>query len=74
MSEIRKGGAPISNEHRTEVRRAYDRVLTGTSVRSRFVELDAGGRVHLLEKGSGPKVVLLHGTGDSAGIFLAVVE
>jgi pimeloyl-ACP methyl ester carboxylesterase len=74
MSEIRKDGAPISNEDRTEVRRAYDRVLTGTSVRSRFVKLDAGGRVHLLEKGSGPKVVLLHGTGDSAGIFLPLLN
>lgn len=69
-----KEDAPISTEHPTEVRQAYDRVLTGASVRSRFVELDAGGRVHLLEKGSGPKVVLLHGSGDSAGIFVPLLN
>jgi 2-hydroxy-6-oxonona-2,4-dienedioate hydrolase len=72
--KIRKENAPISTEHPTEVRQAYDRLLTGGSVRSRFVKLDAGGRVHLLEKGSGPEVVLLHGSGDSAGFFLPLLN
>jgi pimeloyl-ACP methyl ester carboxylesterase len=49
-------------------------MLTGTAVRSRFVELDACGRVHLLEQGSGPKVLLLHGSGDSAGVFLPLLN
>jgi pimeloyl-ACP methyl ester carboxylesterase len=74
MPEIRKDGAAISNEHRSEVRQAYNRLLAGASVRSRYVELDAGGRIHLLEKGSGPKVVLLHGSGDSAGFFLPLLN
>ncbi len=52
----------------------YDRVLTGASIRSRYVEAAGQRRVHLLEKGSGPPVVLLHGTGDSAGFFLPLLN
>jgi pimeloyl-ACP methyl ester carboxylesterase len=48
-------------------------VLAGASVRSRYVEV-AGDRVHLLEKGAGPPVVLLHGTGNSAGFFLPLLN
>lgn len=56
-----------------EVDQAYDRLLAGTGVRSRYVELRAGGRVHLLEKGAGPPMVLLHGTGNVAGFFLPLL-
>jgi pimeloyl-ACP methyl ester carboxylesterase len=52
----------------------YDRVLTGASMRSRYVEAVGQRRVHLLEKGSGPPVVLLHGSGDSAGFFLPLLN
>ncbi len=43
-------------------------------MRSRDVELNAGGHVHLLEVGSGLPVLLLHGTGDAAGIFLPMLN
>lgn len=59
--------------HSAEVRQVYERVLTGASVRSRYVEV-AGDRVHLLEKSAGPSVVLLHGTGNSAGFFLPLLN
>ena len=59
--------------HSAEVRQVYERVLAGASVRSRYVEV-AGDRVHLLEKGAGPPVVLLHGTGNSAGFFLPLLN
>ena len=59
--------------HSAEVRQVYERVLAGASVRSRDVEV-AGDRVHLLEKGAGPPVVLLHGTGNSAGFFLPLLN
>ena len=52
----------------------YQRILAGASVRSRDVALDAGGHVHLLEVGSGSPVLLLHGTGDAAGIFLPLLN
>jgi pimeloyl-ACP methyl ester carboxylesterase len=43
-------------------------------MRSRYVEAAGRRRVHLLEKGSGPPVVLLHGSGDSAGFFLPLLN
>ncbi len=59
--------------HSAEVRQVYECVLAGASVRSRHVEV-AGDRVHLLEKSAGSPVVLLHGTGNSAGFLLAIAE
>jgi pimeloyl-ACP methyl ester carboxylesterase len=60
--------------HPVEVRQVYERVLAGSSVRGRPVEVGAGGRVHLLEKGEGPPVVLLHGTGNAAGFLLPLLH
>jgi len=70
------GTAPVVGADRssTEVQEAYRRALAGTSVRDRYIGHGAGGQVHLLEKGSGPPVVLLHGTGDPAGFFLPLLE
>jgi pimeloyl-ACP methyl ester carboxylesterase len=63
-----------SGVHSAEVQEVYERVLAGTSVRDRFVTHGASGRVHLLEKGSGRPVVILHGTGDPAGFLLPLLE
>jgi len=60
-------------DHPAEVRQAYERVLAGTSVRGRFVEV-AGNRVHLLEIGTGPPLVLLHGASGSGGFFLPLLN
>jgi pimeloyl-ACP methyl ester carboxylesterase len=43
-------------------------------VRSRYVEVGTGRRVHLLEMGAGPPVVLLHAPGTSAGLFLPLLN
>jgi pimeloyl-ACP methyl ester carboxylesterase len=59
--------------HSDEARRAYERVLAGASLASRHVDV-GGGRVHLLEKGAGPPVVLLHGTGNSAGFLVPLLR
>jgi pimeloyl-ACP methyl ester carboxylesterase len=70
-------GRPMSHTrdgHSDEVRQVYQRILAGASVRSRDVELAGGGHVHLLEVGSGSPVLLLHGTGDAAGIFLPLLN
>ena len=66
--------ARTEQTHPVEVRQVYDRVLAGSSVRGRHVEVGAGGRAHLLEKGDGPPVVLLHGTGNSAGFLLPLLH
>lgn len=44
------------------VREAYDRALSATDGRSRFVELPSGRRLHVVEAGDGPTLVHLHGT------------
>jgi hypothetical protein len=44
------------------------------SVDSRHVEVDAGNRVHLLEQGAGPPVLLLHGSGNPAGFLLPLLR
>jgi pimeloyl-ACP methyl ester carboxylesterase len=60
--------------HSAEIRQVYDRLLAGASVGSRHVEVDAGDRVHLLEAGEGPPVVLLHGTANPAGFLLPMLH
>jgi pimeloyl-ACP methyl ester carboxylesterase len=63
-----------SSVRSAEVREVYERVLAGTTVRARHVVHGAGGRVHLLEKGSGRPVVVLSGTGDPAGFLLPLLD
>jgi pimeloyl-ACP methyl ester carboxylesterase len=65
--------ARTQQPHSAEIRQVYERLLAGASVRSRHVEVD-GGRVHLLEQGAGPPVVLLHGTGNPAGFLLPLLH
>src|SRR5829696_794610 len=60
--------------HSVEVREVHERLLAGASVDSRHLEVADSGRVHLLEKGDGPPLVLLHGSGTSAGFFLPLLD
>lgn len=60
--------------HPIEVREWYERVLTGTSIVSRQVEVTAGDRIHVLDRGAGPPLVLLHGSGVAAGFFLPLLN
>jgi pimeloyl-ACP methyl ester carboxylesterase len=64
----------VSGSHPVEVRQVYDRLLAGATVRSSYVEVGTGSRVHLLEKGGGPPVVLLHGSGAPAGFLLPLLD
>jgi pimeloyl-ACP methyl ester carboxylesterase len=70
----RQQQARTRQTHSVEVRQVYERVLAGASVRGSYVEVGAGNRIHLLEKGAGPPVVLLHGTGNSAGFLLPLLN
>lgn len=52
----------------------YRRMLERGVARSRSVELSSGGRVHLLEAGSGPPVLHLHGSNTSSLSHLPLLE
>jgi pimeloyl-ACP methyl ester carboxylesterase len=60
--------------HSAELRQVYERLLAGTPVSGRHVEVGAGNRVHLLEQGAGAPVVLLHGAGNPAGFLLPLLR
>jgi pimeloyl-ACP methyl ester carboxylesterase len=66
--------ARTGQPHSVEVHQVYERVLAGGSVASRFIQMGAGEKVHLLERGAGSPVVLLHGTGSSAGFLLPLLD
>jgi pimeloyl-ACP methyl ester carboxylesterase len=51
--------------HPDEVREVYERILADARVAHRYLETRSG-RVHLVEAGEGPHVVLLHGGGTSS--------
>jgi pimeloyl-ACP methyl ester carboxylesterase len=70
----RRQPARTQQPHSVEVRQVYERVLAAASVQSRSVEVNGGGRVHLLERSGAGPVVLLHGTGNSAGFLLPLLS
>jgi pimeloyl-ACP methyl ester carboxylesterase len=59
--------------HSVEIHEVYERILAGGSARSRFIEV-ADRQVHVLELGTGPPLVLLHGTGNGAGFMLPLLK
>lgn len=52
--------------HPDEVREIYEQILADAAVGHRYIETRSGRRVHLIEAGEGPPVVLLHGGGTSS--------
>jgi pimeloyl-ACP methyl ester carboxylesterase len=74
MGQPRLGPAEAQPTHPIEVQHWYEGLLAGTSVVSRTVQMPTDGRVHLLETGDGPPLVLLHGSGVAAGFFLPLLN
>lgn len=46
----------------------------GIDVRSRWIELDAGLTVHVLEGGEGEPLILLHGSGNNSASWIPLME
>lgn len=65
---------PTDQLHSAEVREVYERVLAGGQTRRRYVRAYGDRRVHVLEQGTGPPLVLLHGTGNGAGFLLPLLN
>ena len=74
IAAVLEASSRPTQTHPNAIRRWYDHVLADGSVRSRTVAVPARGRVHLLEKGAGAPVVLLHGSGVAAGFFLPLLN
>lgn len=55
------------------LRELYDRLLVGTEATGRYIAV-RGRKVHIVETGNGPPLVLLHGTGSPALFFRPLFE
>jgi pimeloyl-ACP methyl ester carboxylesterase len=64
----------VMNEETRELATVHDSVLSGWGVGHRFLEAVAGERVHVLEHGDGPPLVILHGTGPTSLQLLPLVS
>lgn len=60
--------------HADEVVRTYEQVLKESSAEGRYIEIDGGHKIHVVEARTGPPVVMLHGTGVPAYSFLPLLE
>lgn len=63
-----------SSTHPAEVVRTYEQVLKESAAEGRYIEIDGGHKIHVVEAGTGPPVVMLHGTGAAAYSFLPLLE
>jgi pimeloyl-ACP methyl ester carboxylesterase len=68
--------APAEDDqtHPSEVVAAHEQALDRSGFNSRFVEATPGERVHVIEGGAGAPLVMLHGSGPSALLFLPLLE
>jgi pimeloyl-ACP methyl ester carboxylesterase len=59
--------------HTAEIHAVHEKVLSRSSVKNRFITTPTG-RVHVLEAGDGPPVLLFNGSGPSALHMLPLLE
>lgn len=62
------------NEEMRELAAVQESVLSAWGVSHRFVEAVAGERVHVLEHGNGPPLVMLHGSGPTSLQLLPLIS
>jgi 2-hydroxy-6-oxonona-2,4-dienedioate hydrolase len=68
------GDSTRRTAHSPDVVAAHARVLAGSTARARYINIDPTRRVHVIEAGEGPSLVLLHGSGPTALQFLPLLE
>jgi pimeloyl-ACP methyl ester carboxylesterase len=60
--------------HPDEVLAVHERILAVSPAQGRDIKVGAGRRVHVIEAGEGPPVVLLHGSSTSSLLLLPLLE
>jgi pimeloyl-ACP methyl ester carboxylesterase len=65
---------PSELRHPDEVLAVTKRILRLSPARGRDIKVGSGRRVHVIEAGEGPPIVLLHGTSTSSLLFLPLLE
>ncbi len=60
--------------HSVEVARTYEQALKESSAEGGYIEIDGGHKIHVIEAGAGPPLVILHGTGAAAYTYLPLLE
>lgn len=60
--------------HPAEVRRIHSRLLADSGLSESMVRTADGAAVHVIEKGTGPPVVLIHGSGSPGLFWLPLLE
>ena len=73
QSQTEVSGEPVP-AHSDAVLAVHGRMIGASPARSRHIEVRSGRRVHLIEAGEGPPVVLLHGSNTSSLSLLPVFE
>ncbi len=68
----RPGGT--DHPHPPAVVAAHEQALQGSGFQSRYIEAIPGERVHIMEGAEGTPLVMLHGSGPSALLFLPLME
>jgi pimeloyl-ACP methyl ester carboxylesterase len=72
--EPRTGVRTAALTHPDDVVAVHARVLAGSSAQDRYLVVAPGQQVHVIEAGGGPPLVLLHGSGPTALLFLPLLE
>jgi pimeloyl-ACP methyl ester carboxylesterase len=60
--------------HPEEVKAVHEKILSGSKAKSRFIRIRSGHRIHVIEAGDGPPVLLFNGSGPTALHMLPMLE